>query len=130
MSISKFDYSQKIGQCGKKVIQASNEYADYSNTANFKTRDELHEFKKGWLLIVDKFRIIQSEINALDIPEGHEAKGEKLREAYQKYVDYIEEKTIKFGDVPMEQIDYIQKLEIEQSKLIKKITEELTDDLF
>lgn len=130
VSISKFEYSQKVGNCGERLIQAANDYADHSNTANFKTKEDLYDFKKVWLSIVDEFRIIQSDLNALEIPKGHEKKGEELRKAYQKYVDYVEEKTIKFGDVEFKEIEIIQKLEIEQSEIIKNITNEITTDLF
>lgn len=132
MTISKFEYSQKIGLYGEQLIRAADAYADYSNTANFKTEEELEQFKRGWLLLVDDFRVIQSNINDLEIPKGHEEKGQELRSSYQKYVDYIEEKTMKFSVQAMKsgEIDTIQKLELEQSSKIKDITNELTKEMF
>jgi len=130
MAISKFDYSQKIGLYGIQINKAADEYADYSNAATFETEEELGEFRKGWLLIVDNFRVIQSNINELEIPKGHEDKGQELREAYQKYVDYVEEKTMKFGLVDIKEINMIERLEAEQSSEIKKITEELKKEMF
>ncbi len=130
MATSKREYAIKVGEYGDQLIKAANKYADYAGTASFTTEDEFDKFRKGWLLIVDDFRMIQSGINRLEVPNGHEEKGKELREAYQKYVDYIEEKTMKFGVSSKEEIDRIQRLELEQSKNIKKITEELKKEMF
>ena len=132
MAISKQEYAKKIGVLGEQIIIAAERYAKHGEAANFKTEKDLEEFKRKWLLIVDDFRVVQSGINELDIPEGYEEKGQELRKAYQKYVDYIEEKTMKFGVEAMDsgEIDLIQKLEMEQSKKIKKLTQELTKEMF
>lgn len=123
-------YAREIGKCGNELIEAANRYADHSETANFKTEEELEEFKKGWFAIVQDFRMIQSRINKLEIPKGHEEDGARLRQAYQKYVDYVEEKTIKFGDVDHSEIQTIQKHEYEQSQKIKELSEKLARDMF
>lgn len=130
MAIAKREYALKVATLGERTIQAGNRYADYSKTADFKTTEELEKFRKGWLIIVDDFRLIQSELNSLEVPEGLKDKGQELKEAYQKYVDYIEEKTIKFGAQALQsgEIALIQKLELEQSKKIVKITEEISKE--
>ncbi|MDQ0299654.1 hypothetical protein J2S78_002074 [Salibacterium salarium] len=132
MTISKNEYIKKIRLYADQIIEAADRYGEYGESPNFKTEEDLQEFKKGWLLIVDDFRVIQSRINDLEIPEGAEEKGQELREAYQKYVDYIEEKTMKFGVDTMKsgEINLIQQLEIQQSQKIKDITKELAKNLY
>lgn len=120
-------YAQKVSRLGDSINKAAEKYADYSQTANFKTVEDIDVFRNGWLLIVDDFRIVQTEINEIKIPNSLVYDGEKLRIAYQKYVDLVEEKTMKFSIETLNsgELDIIQKLELEQSQKIKEITREI-----
>lgn len=132
MSITKQAYAIKIGECGERVNKAAQEYAEIPQKVQLKNQEDLDYLKKLWLLKIDDFRIIQSEINKLEIPNGFESDGEKLRETYQKYVDYIEEKTMKFGtkSVNSGEIELIQKLEIEAAQEIKRLSIKLANEMF
>ncbi|MGP7817757.1 hypothetical protein ACTXGU_11465 [Niallia sp. 01092] len=132
MSITKQNYAKKLSELGEQLKKVAEEYAEIPKKFQLRTQEDVDKLKKAWLLKTDDFRIIQSEIHILEIPTGFEADGQKLRDTYQKYVDYIEEKTMKFGLEAMKsgEIDLIQKLEIEASQEIKRLTSKLAKDMF
>lgn len=132
MAISNFEYSQRVGEFGERLIQVANEYAEIPKKYKFNSQEDVDALKKEWLLKVDDFRIIQSDMKALEIPIAFQEEGKELNNAYQRYVDYVEEKTMKFSLETMQsgELDIIQKLELEASQDIKRITYDLANKMF
>lgn len=132
MTISNFEYSKRIGELGRRLTKVADEYADIPHKFTLRSQDDVNALKKAWLLKVDDFRIIQSDMKNLEIPTAFQQEGEELIKAYQRYVDFVEEKTMKFSVETMNsgELDIIQKLEKEASQDIQRITRDLADKMF
>jgi hypothetical protein len=132
MAITKLEYAKKIGELGDHIIKTANEYAEIPQKFKITSLEDVDALKREWLWKTDDFRIIQSEIKSIEIPAGFEKEGNQLKNAYQRYVDYVEEKTMKFSIETMNsgELEIIQKLENEAAQEIKRITNDLANKMF
>nr|WP_145404252.1 hypothetical protein [Paenibacillus xylanexedens] len=132
MAISKLDYAKKMDQLGDKIKKAGNEYAEIPKRYELNSQEDIDRLKKEWLQKVADFREVQNQIKVLEIPEGFNKEGQKVRDAYERYVNLIEEKTLKFGIESMNngELERLQKLELEASQEIKKLAHELAEKMF
>ncbi|WP_153731860.1 hypothetical protein [Sporosarcina obsidiansis] len=127
MTISRKDYLLQIAKLDKRLIKGSEEYAEISEKYIFMQDHDISAMKEEWFSKVEDFKKIQQDINRLEIPNAFESMGKELRDAYKRYIDCVEEKTIKFSMETMNngELDIIQDKERQAAEDIESITETL-----
>src|SRR5690625_1245337 len=130
--MNRHEFSRKMLEFAERTPKAAEEYARIADRYELKTQEDIDKLKREWLLKIDDFRVIQSEMKDVFSQAGLEEEAELINESYAKYVGYIEEKSMKFSVATMNsgELDIIQKLENEESKKFSRLIKELADRLY
>lgn len=132
MTISKLDYARKMDRLGDCIRRAGEEYGGIPKRFEIKSEEDIVRLKEEWLSKVADFRTIQNEINLLEIPVGYDKEGQKIQDAYKRYVDLIEEKTIKYGLESMKsgELERINQWELKAAHEFRNLVHDLGVKMF
>ncbi|ARF16654.1 hypothetical protein CSV61_11385 [Sporosarcina sp. P3] len=127
MALSRKEYLQKIIGLHERLIIASEEYEGISEEFISKQELDIPAMKEQWMLKVDEFKQILTDMNALEIPNAFEKEGNELKEAYTLFVNCVEEKTKKFSVEAMEsgELDALQSKELHAAEDMEELIESM-----
>lgn len=127
MAISRKDYLQKIIRLHERLIIASEEYEAISESFIAKQELDIPAMKEQWLLKVEEFKLILEDMNELEVPNAFEKEGAELKEAYEIFVNCVQEKTEKFSVEAMEsgELDTLQSKEMHAAEDMEDLIESM-----
>ena len=127
MAISRKDYLQKIIRLHERLIIASEEYEAISESFITKQELDIPAMKEQWFLKVEEFKLILEDMNTLEVPNAFEKEGVELKEAYEIFVDCVQEKTEKFSVEAMEsgELDTLQSKEMHAAEDMEELIESM-----